>query len=171
MERALTPNQKKAVRQVTDLFEIISAAEIADEAIKAANDGEAARLACLNIKGSLSRRIKLALHINRVAAQKLAIRAGLAGDTTYNKNKCLTLQKENEELKKEVERLSMIAKSQVTTKALIHEAPKEVGKQRTTDIKEDSRNSSANRKTKDKKLNINTMNDWPSLNVEKTPRI
>lgn len=72
---------------MTDQFDIMLAAKIADKAIKAANDGEAARVVCYGIKRDLDRRLKLALYINRVAVQKLAIRAGLADNTTFRQQK------------------------------------------------------------------------------------
>lgn len=58
-EKKLTRSQKQTVKAITGNFNIMSAIEIAAEAIKSVDDGEAARDKCTNIKGDLDRRIKL----------------------------------------------------------------------------------------------------------------
>lgn len=115
-KKALTVNLKKEVKQVVKNFDIVSAAEIVSNAIKIINKGEAARAKCENIKDDLNRKMKIGFHVNRIAVEKLAIRASFLGNTTYNKEKCLLLQ-ENDKLRKELEEGKT---NKLVVQALVH---------------------------------------------------
>jgi len=99
------------VRNKTKIFDVSSTADIAAEASRLLDDVENAHMKCSNIKGDLNHRMKIGLAIVKQAVYRLAERASGLGDPSgAEKERILTIVKERDDLRVEVERL----KSKVT---------------------------------------------------------
>lgn len=120
-EKVMKTAQKKELNSVVNRFDVMSAEQIVREAFRYLDSKEVARTKCTSVKGPLNRTIKMAPHVGKAYVQELVARTNLKGDVEYNKGRCLSLQREVEALKAQVENLKMNGNRCMTVQADVHD--------------------------------------------------